>query len=71
VNGQTTKYLVDTNYLTGYAQVVEELSVHINTASVFVVYVYGLDLIARTSRSSAHGRRASTATMATLSALPD
>jgi RHS repeat-associated protein len=43
VNGVTTKYLVDTNNLTGYAQVVEE------TQNDVVVrqYTYGLDLISQ------------------------
>jgi RHS repeat-associated protein len=44
-NGQTvvTKYLVDTNNLTGYAQVVEE----IQTNFVSRQYSYGLDLISQ------------------------
>jgi RHS repeat-associated protein len=41
VNGVTTKYLVDTNNFTGYAQVVEEL---VND-EVQRQYSYGLDLI--------------------------
>jgi RHS repeat-associated protein len=43
VNGITTKYLVDTNNLTGYAQVVEE----IQNGSVTKQYTYGLDLISQ------------------------
>ena len=43
VNGVTVKYLVDTNNLTGYAQVVEELS----GTAVQRVYAYGLDLISQ------------------------
>jgi RHS repeat-associated protein len=42
-NGVTTKYLVDTNNLTGYAQVVEELQ----NGSVTKQYTYGLDLISQ------------------------
>jgi len=44
VNGTTTKYLVDTNNPTGYAQVVEELDA---SDTVQVVYTYGLDLISQ------------------------
>jgi RHS repeat-associated protein len=44
VNGQTTFYLVDTNNLTGYAQVVEELQ---NGVGVIKSYTYGLDLISQ------------------------
>jgi RHS repeat-associated protein len=44
VNGVTTSYLVDTNNLTGYAQVVEE----IQDGNVVCAYTYGLDLIAQT-----------------------
>jgi RHS repeat-associated protein len=40
----TTKYLVDTQNPTGYAQVVEELDA---TNTVQVVYTYGLDLISQ------------------------
>jgi RHS repeat-associated protein len=40
----TTQYLVDTNNLTGYAQVVEELDA---ANTVQVVYTYGLDLISQ------------------------
>jgi RHS repeat-associated protein len=43
VNGLTTKYLVDTNNLTGYAQVVEELQNNL----VLKQYTYGLDLISQ------------------------
>lgn len=43
VNGITTSYLVDTNNLTGYAQVVEELQ----NAVVQRVYVYGDHLISQ------------------------
>ena len=44
-NGQTvtTKYLVDTNNLTGYAQVVEEIQDNVVTRQ----YTYGLDLISQ------------------------
>jgi RHS repeat-associated protein len=45
VAGVTTRYLVDTNNLTGYAQVVEELDA---AGTVQVAYAYGLDLIAQT-----------------------
>jgi RHS repeat-associated protein len=48
VNGQTTFYLVDTNNLTGYAQVVEELQ---NGVGVVKSYTYGLDLISQRSSS--------------------
>jgi RHS repeat-associated protein len=44
VSGVTTKYLVDTNNLTGYAQVVEE----IRGGSVQRRYTYGHDLISQT-----------------------
>jgi RHS repeat-associated protein len=44
VNGITTKYLVDTNNLTGYAQVVEE----IQGGAVQRRYTYGHDLISQT-----------------------
>jgi RHS repeat-associated protein len=47
VNGLTTKYLVDTNNLTGYAQVVEELQ----NGSVSKQYTYGLDLISQRQSS--------------------
>jgi RHS repeat-associated protein len=40
----TTRYLVDTNNMTGYAQVVEELDA---ANTVQVVYTYGLDLISQ------------------------
>ena len=43
VNGVTTDYLVDTNNLTGYAQVVEE----IQNGVVIKQYSYGLDLISQ------------------------
>jgi RHS repeat-associated protein len=43
VAGVTTKYLVDTNNLTGYAQVFEELQ----SGSVVRKYTYGLDLISQ------------------------
>jgi RHS repeat-associated protein len=43
VNGVTTKYLVDTNNLTGYSQVVEELQ----GGAVVKTYTYGLDLISQ------------------------
>jgi RHS repeat-associated protein len=48
VNGITTKYLVDTNNLTGYAQVVEELV----SGQVTKQYTYGLDLISQRQNSS-------------------
>jgi RHS repeat-associated protein len=47
VNGLTTKYLVDTNNLTGYAQVVEELQNNL----VVKQYTYGLDLISQKQSS--------------------
>jgi RHS repeat-associated protein len=47
VNGVTTKYLVDTNNLTGYAQVVEELQ----NNQVVKAYTYGLDLISQRQSS--------------------
>ncbi len=52
IGGVTTWYLVDTNNLTGYAQVVEELgsdAAH-PTPVLDVVYSYGLDLIAQSRR---------------------
>jgi RHS repeat-associated protein len=47
VNGVTTKYLVDTNNLTGYAQVVEELQ----NNQVVKSYTYGHDLISQRQAS--------------------
>jgi RHS repeat-associated protein len=47
VNGLTTKYLVNTNNLTGYAQVVEELQ----NNQVVKSYTYGLDLISQRQSS--------------------
>ena len=47
VGGVTTKYLVDTNNLTGYAQVVEE----IQGGSVVRTYTYGHDLISQRQSS--------------------
>ena len=48
VGGVKTKYLVDTNNLTGYAQVVEELTgISGQPAVVTRVYDYGLDLISQ------------------------
>jgi RHS repeat-associated protein len=47
LNGVTTKYLVDTNNLTGYAQVVEELQ----NNQVVKQYTYGLDLISQRQSS--------------------
>ena len=44
IAGTNTKYLVDTQNPTGYAQVVEELDA---TNAVQVVYTYGLDLISQ------------------------
>ena len=44
VNGVTTFYLVDTNNLTGYAQVVEEIQAG---SGVIKAYTYGLDLISQ------------------------
>ena len=44
VNGITVKFLVDTNNLTGYAQVFEELDA---ANAVTRVYAYGLDLISQ------------------------
>ena len=49
--GLTTKYLVDTNNLTGYAQVVDELTNSTADPTTFAVartYTYGLDLISQT-----------------------
>jgi hypothetical protein len=43
IAGVTTKYLVDTNNLTGYVQVLEELQ----SGSVIRKYTYGLDLISQ------------------------
>ena len=49
VGGVTTKYLVDTNNLTGYAQVVEELTAPSGQPAVVTrVYNYGNDLISQT-----------------------
>jgi RHS repeat-associated protein len=45
--GVTTKYLVDINNLTGYAQVLEELQ----SGSVVRKYTYGLDLISQPQAS--------------------
>jgi RHS repeat-associated protein len=47
LGGVTTKYLVDTNNPTGYAQVVEELSVVGSQLSVIRQYTYGHDLISQ------------------------
>jgi RHS repeat-associated protein len=47
VGGVTTKFLVDTNNPTGYAQVVEELSVVGSQLSVIRQYTYGNDLISQ------------------------
>jgi RHS repeat-associated protein len=47
VGGVTTRYLVDTNNPTGYAQVVEELAVVSGQSSVVRAYVYGNDLISQ------------------------
>jgi YD repeat-containing protein len=47
LNGLTTKYLVDTNNLTGYAQVVEELV----SGQVTKQYTYGLDLLSHSLKS--------------------
>jgi RHS repeat-associated protein len=47
VAGVTTKFLVDTNNPTGYAQVVEELSVVSSQLSVTRQYTYGNDLISQ------------------------
>jgi len=44
VGGVTTNYLVDTNNLTGYAQVVEELQ----SSNVVRTYSYGLERISET-----------------------
>jgi RHS repeat-associated protein len=49
VAGVTTKFLVDTNNLTGYAQVLEELDA---AGTVQVAYAYGLDLISQTRSGS-------------------
>lgn len=48
VSGVTTNYLVDTNNLTGYAQVVEE----IQGGAVVKSYIYGHDLIAQRQGST-------------------
>jgi hypothetical protein len=61
VNGQTTFYLVDTNNLTGYAQVVEELR---SGVGVVKAYTYGTDLISQRqgmARSSTSTNTAATA----------
>jgi len=47
VNGTVTRYMVDGNNLTGYAQVVEELDA---ANAVQVVYTYGLDLISQSRK---------------------
>jgi RHS repeat-associated protein len=47
VNGTQTRYMVDGNNLTGYAQVVEELDA---ANTVQVVYTYGLDLISQSRK---------------------
>ena len=49
VGGVTTKYLVDDNNLTGYSQVVEEMtSISGQPSAVTRIYNYGLDLISQT-----------------------
>jgi RHS repeat-associated protein len=45
--GTTTLYLVDDRNPTGYAQVLEELTVSGGTTNLAKVYTYGLDLIAQ------------------------
>ncbi|MGC8898741.1 MAG: hypothetical protein ACP5ON_10995 [Bacteroidota bacterium] len=45
--GVTTLYLVDYQNPTGYAQVLEELTVNGGTTNLSRVYTYGLDLIAQ------------------------
>jgi YD repeat-containing protein len=50
VGGITTRYLIDTESLTGYAQVVEELQNTLAAPATFNVvrkYTYGLDLISQ------------------------
>ncbi|NCC62499.1 MAG: RHS repeat-associated core domain-containing protein [Verrucomicrobiae bacterium] len=47
VNGIETYYLVDTVNLTGYAQVMEELTIHDTQPTVSRVFTYGLDLISQ------------------------
>ncbi|NCC62229.1 MAG: hypothetical protein EOM12_15115 [Verrucomicrobiae bacterium] len=47
VNSIETYYLVDTVNLTGYAQVMEELTLHDAQPTVSRVYTYGLDLISQ------------------------
>ena len=47
VNGQTANYLVDTNNLTGYSQVFEELVDNSSQLSVVRRYTYGNDLLAQ------------------------
>jgi RHS repeat-associated protein len=50
-SGVTTRFLVDTNNLTGYAQVFEELTNSTAAPQTFAVarkYTYGLDLISQT-----------------------
>jgi len=49
VNGTVTRYMVDGNNLTGYAQVVEELDA---ANAVQVVYTYGLDLISQNRKNT-------------------
>lgn len=43
----TTLYLVDTRNPSGYAQVLEELTVNGSTTNLSRVYTYGLDLISQ------------------------
>ena len=45
--GITTLYLVDERNLTGYAQILEELSVSGGNSNLSKVYTYGLDLISQ------------------------
>ena len=47
VDGIETYYLVDTVNLTGYAQVMEELTIIVSQPAVSRVYSYGLDLISQ------------------------
>jgi len=50
VNGVVTRYLVDTNNHTGYAQVVEELN---GASQVTRRYAFGLDLVSQMDLASA------------------
>ena len=47
VNGIMTLYLVDRRNLTGYAQVLEEVTVSGSATNIAKAYAYGLDLISQ------------------------